>query len=93
MPVSQPCCTFGCIQVCALDALSLHVLSVDSVNCVVAESIRLLSYTPSAVLLQKGSAITPLVPFTNSPASAFDAVPPLPSGLVLNTVTGQISGM
>jgi hypothetical protein len=47
---------------------------------------------PSPVVLKAGTAITPIVPSYNGVVTSFSISKPLPSGLILNSVTGVISG-
>lgn len=47
---------------------------------------------PSPVTLKVGTAITPIVPTYTGVVTSFSISKPLPSGLVINSVTGIISG-
>ena len=50
-------------------------------------------FNPSEFLFTQGVTITPITPqLSGNPANSFAISPALPSGLVLNTTTGSISG-
>ena len=63
----------------------------DLSHCVLREA-TVFSYGVSEVTYFVGKQITPLFLRANGPISAYAITPALPSGLVLNTETGEISG-
>ena len=53
----------------------------------------IISYSPSTVTFTQNSIITDMVVTnTGGPAASFAILPALPSGIILNTITGTISG-
>lgn len=64
---------------------------VDMSHCVLREA-TVFSYGVSEITYYVNKQITPLFLRANGPISAYAIAPALPSGLVLNTQTGEISG-
>jgi len=59
----------------------------------IAQQPPIISYSPSTVTFTQNSTITDMVVTnTGGPASSFAVLPALPSGILLDTITGTISG-